>query len=595
MDASTNEPKTLLSALKALVERDPDAPLLIDGGAGRTWTRRAFVDDAEHLAGTLAELGRLRGVGLLMANRPEYFLIDTAALMAGATPVSLYPTASAEQLRDLIAHADIDVLFVEYAKLPTVLAGLGQAARAPTIVVLDAPAAGVSTAIGPVIVAIELLLQEQVTPIRLAEAAARVQSDDLATIVYTSGSTGAPKGVRLSHANLMAAACDIGGRAGVGDGDAIISWLPHAHVAERACHYACAYRFGLVVTTCADVADLPRLLKVVEPHWFGAFPRFWEKLKMRAEAELARYRDSLGAEDAIRGSRIEKNGATSAEDDVLSVVRRRLGFARARALNTGSAPTPPEVREFFASLGLFIGDIYGASETSTAGTMALPGRGHDASAGAALPGMEVAIASDGEVLLRGAAVMSGYHKAPDATAEALSPDGWYRTGDLGALDADGALWITGRKKELIIGLGGHNMSPAYIEAILKGDGDVIAQICVVGDGRPYNTALVSLDPDLVWTLIDRDAGPDVSDLPTISRIETYVANRLALANTRLARVEQIKRFAIVPDPWPPGGALVTPTLKLRRAAISAHYGDLIERLYAPDLQPGCLQPFPARA
>ena len=299
-----------------------------------------------------------------------------------------------------------------------------------------------------------------------------VTPDDLLTLIYTSGTTGPPKGVELTHANMLAELRGVHAAVPLEGGGRWVSFLPSAHVADRwGSHYSALMTYGHTVTPVADPTQVFAVVAQVRPTAFGGVPRVWEKLKAALEASGAA---ALPA-DAAQGA--------------------ALGLDEARWLAVGAAPTPVEVLEFFAERGLPICEVWGMSETSCIVTTNRPGAYEFGSVGQPVEGMELWIADDGELLVRGPLVMAGYRNRPDLTAEAIDADGWLHTGDVARIDDDGFVWIVDRKKELIINAAGKNMSPANIEARLKASGPLIGQACVVGDRRPYNVALLVLDPD----------------------------------------------------------------------------------------------------
>lgn len=584
---------TMFAALAAAVERGPDRIFLRRGVGGEHWTRADFVARAGRLAAALEPYacGRF-AAGLLMGNLPEYFMADLATLLAGGVPVSLYPTSSAEQLRHLVAHAGISVIFTEESRLPPLIEAIGQDECVKLIVVVDAdarPSPQPETEI-PLLSLADLLATATAT-IPLEAAATSADPDDLMTIIYTSGTTGEPKGVQLTHRNFLSAARGIGSVVGLEDGDRIISWLPHAHVAERTCHYATAMIYGLDVTTCADSAMLSDMLCDVEPHWFGGFPRLWERLRLRADALLEKRIGKAEATKAIdnalavqafraRGEIPPPGLGAHVHADLFSLLRQELGLGRVKLLTTGSAPTPRPLLEYFTAIGLPLCEMYGASETCTYGTIMHPDRIRLGSAGQASPEMEIATASDGEILIRGPSVMKGYLAAPDKDREVLTPDGWYRSGDLGHVDADGYLWITGRKKEVMINASGHNMAPAQIEAAVRDACPLVGHVCAIGEGQVFVTALVTLDSLMVAAFAEKH-GTDLARPGWHLRpaLEAAIAAGIGRANRRLARVEQIKRFRILDVEWLPGSDELTQTQKLRRGRIAEKYAAEIEDLY----------------
>ncbi|MGX6448200.1 AMP-binding protein, partial [Patulibacter sp. S7RM1-6] len=271
-----------------------------------------------------------------------------------------------------------------------------------------------------------------------------------------------------------------------------------------------------------------------------------------------------------------------ADTQLFEPLRRALGLDRAQALGVGAAPVPLDTLETLHALGLPVSEIWGMTEACACGTMNRPGRQRLGTVGPPLPGVEIRLADDGEIELRGPMVMERYRNRPDATAEVLRPDGWYATGDVGTLDEDGFLRIVDRKKELIINAAGKNMSPANIEATLKGAHGLIGQVCVFGDRRPYNVALIVLDPDVApaWAAARGLDGSDLAALAEAPAVREAVAAAVEEANGRLSRVEQVKRFEILRHDWLPGGDELTPTMKLKRRPIADKYAAEVDALYA---------------
>ena len=425
-----------------------------------------------------------------------------------------------------------------------------------------------------------------------------ISPDDLVTLIYTSGTTGPPKGVQLSHRNVMAAAQGVEETIGFGPGSRVISWLPAAHIAERMAHHYIPVIYAGTVTCCPNPREVVSYLPQVRPTWFFAVPRIWEKLKAGLEAMQAAQpeeqqrpiREALQA--AIERLRLRQRGepvpaeleekVAQADAQMFSKLREMLGFDQAVALNVGAAPTPVDVLEFFNALGIELGELWGMSETCGAGAHNRPGQVKLGTVGPASPGVELKIAPDGELLVRGDCVMLGYRGAPDKTAEALDADGWLHTGDIGSIDEEGYLSIVDRKKEIIINSAGKNMSPANIEAAIKSASPLIGQAVCIGDRRLYNTALIVLDADYTpqWATrqgIEVDA---FEDLAHEQAVIAAVQEGIDQANEHLSRVEQIKRFTIVPGDWLPGGDELTPTMKLKRVPIAAKYEAEIEAMYA---------------
>ncbi|HEV7733090.1 MAG TPA: AMP-binding protein, partial [Candidatus Binatia bacterium] len=377
-----------------------------------------------------------------------------------------------------------------------------------------------------------------------------------------------------------------------------ISWLPAAHIAERAAHHYVPIVFGFTITCCPNAKEVVALLPQVRPNWFFAVPRIWEKIKAGLEARLAglpdeqRTKAQAALAAAVQKVQLEQDGkpvppalaeqVAAADAALFSMLRTMLGLDQAVAVNVGAAPTPRDVLEFFHAIGIPLGELWGMSETSGAGTTNPPGRIKIGTVGPPIPGVELRLGDDGEVFIRGAVVMPGYRNQPEKTAETIDKDGWLATGDVGQIDADGYLRIVDRKKELIISSAGKNMSPANIEGTLKGGSSLIGQCCVIGDARPFNTALIVLDVDFapVWAAQHDLGDRTLEQLATEPAMVAAVKADVERANERLARVEQIKKFHIVHGDWPAGGDELTPTMKLKRKPIAAKYAREIEAMYA---------------
>jgi long-chain acyl-CoA synthetase len=405
------------------------------------------------------------------------------------------------------------------------------------------------------------------------------------TLIYTSGTTGPPKGVELTHGNLLAAWRSMYALWGLPQqGGSTISYLPSAHVADRfGCHYA-GMLFGAEITSCGDPRQVAKLLPEVRPTVFAAVPRIWQKLKAGVEAAIAGETDR-GRREAMdwavatgrRVVELEQRGEpvpdelraelARADQAVLSAFRQRLGLDRCEIAVCAAAPVPPEVLAFHQALGLPIIELYGLSETSAVATANRPGHQRIGTVGQAPPGVELRLADDGEVLVRGDMLMRGYRNRPDKTGEAIDADGWLHTGDVGVLDEDDYLRIVDRKKELIINASGKNMSPANIESTLKAASGLISQACVIGDARPYNVALLTPDAEASAGL-------------TREALEAEIGAAVERANERLSRVEQVRRYRLLAHDWVPGGVELTPTMKLKRRSIAKRYAGEIERLYA---------------
>ena len=550
---------TLCQAFQVTAAERPDQVALRTPGDGMAITYREYAERVRGVAGGLASLGVGRGdaVALMLVNRPEFNLVDTAALHLGAVPFSIYNTSAPEQIQYLFSNAGARVVVTERAFLPQLRAAIRLGGVAIERIVLVDGAERDTTPLA------ELELR---APAGFDfEAAWRaVQPADLLTLIYTSGTTGPPKGVQLTHANMVAEVRGTFARLPVHAGGRAMSFLPSAHVADRwSSHYLFSHCLGFTVTCVADIRTVVTHLPEVRPTAWGAVPRIWEKIKAALEAQ--------GIADP---------GALSEEQR--SAIRAKLGLDQAEWMVVGAAPTPPAVLEYFAALGLPVCELWGMSELSCCVTINPPGRNKIGTCGPPIEGVEVRIADDGEVLVRGPLVMAGYRNDPEKTAEAIDPDGWLRTGDIGELDADGYLTIVDRKKELIINAAGKNMSPANIESRLKAASPLIGQCICIGDRRPYNVALIVLDPDACAAHARARGLDDASAaaLAASDEVRTLVSQAIEEANAHLSRTEQIKRFTILPTDWLPDSDELTPTMKLKRKPITSKYASEIEALYA---------------
>jgi long-subunit acyl-CoA synthetase (AMP-forming) len=362
-------------------------------------------------------------------------------------------------------------------------------------------------------------------------------------------------------------------------------------------HYIPAI-FAATITCCPEPRQILSYVAELHPTWFFAVPRVWEKLKAGLEAHWAtlpeeeRHAVAAALDAGIRRVRLVQRGESVpraleqrvalADERMFAAVRETLGLDQVLSVNVGAAPTPVEVAEFFHAIGIELAELWGMSETCGGGTCNRPGAVRIGTVGPPSPGVELRIASDGEVLVRGEVVMLGYRGAPAKTAETIDPEGWLHTGDIGELDDHGYLRIVDRKKEIIINAAGKNMSPANIEATIKTSSPLIGQAVCVGDARPYNVALIVLDPDYApsWAASRGVSFDTFEQLADDQAVIAAVQAALARANRRLARVEQIKKFKVIGGDWASGGDELTPTMKLRRRPIAEKYAREIEALYS---------------
>jgi long-chain acyl-CoA synthetase len=539
------EPATVCSLLQSAVESAPEDVALRreDGAVALTWA--AYGDAVRRAAAGLAALGVSPGdtVACWLRNRPEFHVADAAAVHLGAAGFSIYSTYTVDQAAHVIGDAGCRVLVTEPAFLDKALAVRAREdSPLETIIVLDDGAPGT---VGWA----ELLSMRAPDGFDFGSSWRAVNPGDLATVIYTSGTTGPPKGVELTHANLLAQIRALRQRFEYPVGMRMISYLPMAHIAERINTHYLAMALRAEVTSIGDTRAAIEQLPVVRPQIFFSPPRLWEKLRAAAITRL----------------RLDPTTGNGIDSEQRDAILKQLGFDQLCVAVVGAAPCPPRVIEFWRALGLDLVEVYGLTESTgvaTVGAVPLPPAG---SAGKPVDGVEVRIGDQGEILIRGPIVTRGYRNLPDATAEAIDRDGWLHTGDVGVIADDGNLRIVDRLKEIIVNDSGKNMSPANIEAALRSSSPLIAQGYVVGDGRRYNTALITLDP----------AGAEAFD----GDLDAEVRQAVARANETLAQVEQIKRFVVLAADWEPGGDELTPTMKLKRRAIEHKYAAEIEALY----------------
>jgi long-chain acyl-CoA synthetase len=580
-----------------LLQRAASAPSTIAyqaklGGRWQPTTWRTFADQVRAAARALISLGFPRGgkVAILGFNRPEWVILDHAAMMAGGAAAGIYTTCSPDEVQYIVHHSEAHVLLVEdAAQLAKVVARRHLLPLLRWVVMMR----GAEPSGDGVLSWDEFNRKASATP--QAELDARLDAlepSELATLIYTSGTTGPPKGVMLSHANLAWTSrllVDVGGLDP--EGDFALSYLPLSHIAEQMSTIHMPVTAGGTVYFAESLDKVPDNIKECRPTVFFGVPRIWEKFHAGLAAKLgeltgtkrrlfdwARKVCSEVNAHRDRGSpipRLLQLQYALADRLVIRKLKAALGFDRARVLISGAAPIAPDVLAFFASLDLPIREIYGQSEDTGPTSYNLPGRTRIGSVGPPLPGIEVKIADDGEILVRGPNVFAGYYKEPEATAEALR-DGWLCSGDLGVIDKDGFLTITGRKKEIIITAGGKNIAPKNIEASLK-QSPIVGEAVVIGDRRKYLVVLVTLDEAAAMKV-----APGLTDADKLAgspQIQAAIQQQIDEVNKELARVEQIKKFTILTRQFGIATGELTPTLKIKRKVVVQMYEREIEAMY----------------
>ena len=594
--------KTVLTNFEQTCNEIPDQDALRwrdPSGAWHSLTWSQYRQEVRKVAAGVKALGFKPGeFAVIMArNRPEHLLADLGVLHARGTPVSIYNTLAPEQVQYIAAHCDAVLAVVEdagfYKKFEAVRA---QLPKLRTIVVIDP--SGVE--LGDDVIAWQALLERGAEEDRRHPEAfeewRKVKPDDIATLVYTSGTTGPPKGVMEAHSNICWMA-ESGTAFLNRPGHRHISYLPFAHVFERFVGYYGAMRQQTTVYFCPDPAQLFGYAVQVKPTSLIGVPRVWEKLQaalmagIQADPDEQKRTAILGAIEVGRKlARLKQAGqeppaellaAAERARPVWMAIRAKVGLEDIEWAITGAAPINPDVIEFFQALEVNLWEGWGMTECTVGATYNPLERIKNGTVGISDPGVEMKIAEDGEVLLRGGNLMKGYYKDPEQTAETIDADGWLHTGDVGTIDEDGYLRIIDRKKELIITAGGKNISPANLEALLK-QHPLVGQVAVIGDRRPYVSALIVLEQEVapVWA---RKAGiqfASTADLATNPAVEAEIQKAVDETNRHVSNVEGIKRFTILPADWTPETEELTPTLKLKRRVINQKYADAIEEMYS---------------
>jgi long-chain acyl-CoA synthetase len=594
--------RTLIDVLADTVSEHADEPAYSDrhgapeGESWRTLTWTETRETALDAAAGLIDLGVGVGdsVAIMATNRVEHFLADMAGVHAAAIPMSIYNTLSAEQVAFIAGESGPKVAVLENADHLARWARAIEAAEDLTIVMIEPH--------GDHLTWVDVLergrARRAAEPDELEQRHQQLDPDAPATILYTSGTTGNPKGVVLTHHNVLYEAVSTLEAAGLGDEpQRQISYLPLAHIAERVLGLYGPQVVGSHQYAIGDPAELLGALGEVHPSAFFGVPRVWEKIKTGLSAKLAAdpnpdnvklVEDSMAAGLAWVSAQ-EVGGVMTPEIDaryaeansaILGFLKLLLGLDQVRWAGSAAAPMPIEVARFMAGLGLTVFDVYGMTETCGAVTANGPSGFKLGKVGRATPGMEVTLGEDDEILVRGPVVTPGYHRQEDATRALIDEDGWVHTGDIGTLDDDGFFAVVDRKKELIITSAGKNIAPSNIENYLK-ESPIIGHAMAVGDARPYVVAILTLDAEIA-PLVAQKLGleyTDLADLAEKPEIRAMAQQAVDAANERLSRPEQVKAFELLPVEWTAESEELTPTLKLKRRVVNTKYSDVLDRLY----------------
>ncbi|MBA3743683.1 long-chain fatty acid--CoA ligase [Sporichthya sp.] len=573
----------LCEAFAATVADRPEQEAMrsSDGAVSLTW---AQVDEVvRQVAGGLGALGLGEGrtTCMMLANRYQAAVVDLATLHLGAVPVSLYNSTATSQLTYLLDDARCDVLVTETAFADKARTAIAGSQRKPKLVVIDGdgtgePNWGALTGAG--------------TPLAPGTRPT-LSADDVLTVVYTSGTTGVPKGAELTHANILDQIRGLHSLGRLPMGGRSLSYLPFAHMGDRLCAYYMPIVSGSSITYHLVPKTAALLLPELQPTLYMAVPRIWnyvmglavaaiEASPERAELEKALELGARLHDDRLAGKAVD---ATLREEwlsygEALSGLRRKLGLDAGELLFTGAAPLPPETLRFFAAIGVDLCECYGQSETAGIILCNPAGAARPVTNGVPMPGVEAKIAEDGELLLKGPMVMKGYRGKPDLTADAFDADGWLKTGDIFVTDEAGYYRIVDRKKEIIVSSTGKNVSPVLVENTLAASSPLIAPSVCIGDAQAYVTALIALEPEGTAAMTgESDPARNAADPVVRDRLRTAIL----AANENLNAAEQVRRFLIVESTWLPGTDELTPTMKLRRKPIAEKYAKEIELLYGP--------------
>jgi long-subunit acyl-CoA synthetase (AMP-forming) len=601
---------TLCGLLRQTAAEHGDEPAYSDRDGDATWqtvTWQQFRDQVLRLAAGLVRLGLEPGdrVALMLPNRMEHVLADQAVLHAGGVPVTFYATLATDQIRYVAADCQVRMAVLdgtsELARWEPLLAELPNLS---TVIVRDAAACPADerhlswdafAALG------DEASGSQASGSEAAEVARRVdaiRSSDPVTLLYTSGTTGNPKGVVITHGSVLyeCKTAELGGS--TMQGVRWVSYLPLAHIAERMFTlYLAIYSAGHSYF-CHVPTDLIGVVGLVKPTAFFGVPRVWEKIQAGIQALLTMEQDEARKAAVAAAMQTGREYVLScqyghstadelaarfatADEQVLRPIRGLLGLDQAVNVVSAAAPLPPEVAAFFAGLGMKILDVYGMTETTGAFTTNTPAAFKLGTVGRPVPGIEVRIADDGEILARGPLNTPGYLNLPEQTAALLDEDGWLHTGDIGAIDDDGFVSVVDRKKELIITSGGENVSPAAVENVLVAN-PLVGQALAFGDRRRFVVALLTLDGEVApaWARARGIEATSLAELAENPVVLEAVSAAVDTANAQLARVQQVKRWQLLPVEWTAESEELTPTFKLKRRIIHNKYADVIDSLYA---------------
>lgn len=593
------EGKTIVDSFNRNADTYPNEPAIHwKEGDWQSLTWSEYRNVVHKAAAGLETLGAGDGefVAIMSGNRPEHVIADFATMHTGATPVTIYSTLAAGQIQYIADNCRVTVAILEDLDFMKRWEEIRSELPNLRYVVLMSGAENYDT-VEWVLSWDDLLargvrrLEED--PEVVSRSADSITPETLATLIYTSGTTGTPKGVMISQRNVVWTVESLRRATNLEVGPRMLSYLPLAHIAERvATHYLATYLAGQV-WYCPNLANVLEYIQVARPTLFVGVPRVYEKFHFRLQARFAEA-EGLKAKILhkaldLNGKRVDaeltgKNGPLLAgllDRIALSKVREGLGMEDVDLAITAAAPISPDLVRFFHTIGVPLYEVYGMSENTGPATATLPGAIKLGSVGKPLPGVEVKTAEDGELMMRGGIVSEGYYKLEEETRETFDSEGWLHSGDLAQIDEDGYVWIVGRKKEIIITAAGKNVAPAKMETLL-GNHPLISKACMVGDQRKFLSMIIAIDYEEApaWAEANGLEYTDLASFSQLPEVRAEVDRAVEETNQRVARVEQVKRWVVVPDEWTPDSGEVTPSLKLKRRVVLDRYADEIESLYS---------------
>jgi len=581
------EPKTLADIFVTSVARNLERHVMVKRGAEwqiiSSWQLYGYVAT---MARTFRQWGLQKGdrVAILSENRPEWMIVDFACVCTGLADVPIYATLTADQTLYVLQNSGARVVCVSTMEQLRKVQSIQAQTKIEKIVVMD------DIAEINVVPMWELLRGSSTDHDAELDAAIKaVQSDDLATLIYTSGTTGVSKGVMLTHGNLTSNAVMASRHAEWLAGDVYLSFLPLSHVTARHLDYVC-YLNGVVIAYCPYFDQLPQMFREVKPSIVVAVPRVYEKARQEFERHATRgvkqkilrwalrvgekHKDEIG-----KGQKPTSTAWKLADRIVFS--KLRLGFGgNSRVYFSGGAPLGYDMSDWYCKMGIPIFEGYGLTETSPVISVNRAGAFKIGTVGPIHDGLQVKIAEDGEILVKGPTVFKGYWNMPEETRNTFTPDGWFKTGDIGAIDSDGFLSVTDRKKDLLKTSGGKFIAPQPIENALKSN-VLVAQAALIGDKRKYASVIISPHFPVLedWAHANNIAFQNREDLVHAAKVRDLYRGIVEDLNKKLAQFESIKKIIVVPDEFTVAGGEITPTLKLKRRIIEAKYKDQIEELY----------------